>query len=189
MSRPSATQLSDYVKTLLNIETIVYIEKPLLTEKASIIVGNGMMGMDKPSTVYWLDDRLYLNITNQCSNNCWFCFRNYKQGISEFNLKLTHEPEAAEVIAELEPVFLRRRWSEIVFCGFGEPTARLDVLIEVAKWIKGHFSSVSIRVDTNGHGCVLNKGRNVVLELKDAGVCKVCVSLNGYNDETYNENC
>ncbi len=144
---------------------------------------------EKPRTVYWLDNNLYLNITNRCSNNCWFCFRNFKQGVGGFNLKLKEEPTAATVIAELQEALAMRNWSEVVFCGFGEPTERLDLLLEVAQWIKQRYPRILIRLDTNGHGYVLNKGRDVAKELKAAGVSKVSVSLNGHNEETYGENC
>jgi cyclic pyranopterin phosphate synthase len=148
-----------------------------------------MAGDDKPRTVYWLDNSLYLNITNRCSNNCWFCFRNFEQGVGGFNLKLKEEPTAAAVIAELQEALALRNWSEVVFCGFGEPTERLDLLLEVAQWIKAHHPRILIRLDTNGHGYALNKGRDVAKELKAAGVSKVSVSLNGHNEETYGENC
>ncbi len=149
-----------------------------------------MVSDEKPKLVYWLDSSLYLNITNQCSNNCWFCLRNFKQGVGGFNLKLKAEPTTAQVIAELEQALSMRRWSEVVFTGFGEPTERLDVLLEVARWIVQRCgNSLAVRLDTNGHGYVINKGRNVAQELKDAGVGKVSVSLNGHNEETYSENC
>jgi cyclic pyranopterin phosphate synthase len=143
----------------------------------------------KPRIAYWLDNNLYLNITNQCSNNCWFCFRNFKKGVGGFNLKLEREPTTAEVKAELEEAFGLRRWGEVVFCGFGEPTARLDVLLEVARWLRERCGSVPIRVDTNGYGYVLNKGRDVAGQLRDAGVGSVSVSLNGHDEASYAENC
>jgi cyclic pyranopterin phosphate synthase len=149
-----------------------------------------VVGGEKPRIAYWLDSNLYLNITNRCSNNCWFCFRNFKQGVGGFNLKLEREPTTAEVKAELETALALRRWSEVVFCGFGESTARLDVLLEVARWIRERCgSSIAIRVDTNGHGYALNKGRDVAQELRDAGVSNVSVSLNGHDEASYAENC
>ncbi len=148
-----------------------------------------MTNNEKPAIVYWLDNSLYLNITNQCSNHCWFCFRNYKQGIGSFNLKLNHEPQSKEIISEIESAFLMKRWSEVVFCGFGEPTSKLDVLLEVVQWIKMKFPTISVRVDTNGHGYAINRNRDVAKELKEAGVSKVSVSLNGHDEETYSENC
>ena len=148
-----------------------------------------MVHEEKPRIVYWLDNSLYLNITNKCSNRCWFCFRNYKKGVGGFNLKLEKEPTVAEVKAELETALALRRWNEVVFCGFGESTARLDVLLAVASWIRERYSSVPIRLDTNGHGYVLNKGRDVAEELRDAGVNSVSVSLNGHDEASYAENC
>jgi cyclic pyranopterin phosphate synthase len=144
---------------------------------------------EKPRIVYWLDNSLYLNITNRCSNRCWFCIRNYKKGVGGFNLKLEKEPTVAEVKAELETALALRRWNEVVFCGFGESTARLDVLLAVASWIRERYGSVPIRLDTNGHGYVLNKGRDVAEELRDAGVNSVSVSLNGHDEASYAENC
>jgi len=83
-----------------------------------------------------------------------------------------------------------RNWSEIVFCGFGEPTARLDVLLEAARWIRRNFGRpVQIRLDTNGHGYKLNPNRDVIEELKNAGINKLSVSLNAQDKQTYNEVC
>jgi len=145
---------------------------------------------EEPRTVYWLGNNLYLNITNKCSNTCIFCIRNFKRGVGDFVLKLKQEPSAAQVITELGGVIGRKAWKEIVFCGFGEPTAKLDCLVEVARWIRRSYGKpVVIRVNTNGHGYVLNVGRDVVAELKAAGVDKVSVSLNAHNEETYNEIC
>jgi cyclic pyranopterin phosphate synthase len=149
-----------------------------------------MVREDKPRTVYWLEDKLYLNITNKCSNHCIFCIRNFKKGVADFNLKLTEEPTVATIIAELKQALYDRKWKEIVFCGFGEPTARLDCLLGVTRWIRQHYNKyILIRVNTNGHGDVLNQGRNVAKELKTAGVNKVSVSLNASDEETYNEVC
>jgi len=141
-----------------------------------------------PSVVYWLGNSLYLNITNRCSNCCYFCFRKFKNGVQEFNLKLEKEPTSEEVIEELRKVINRKNWSEVVFCGFGEPLERLDLVLEVTGWVKkNHWKAV--RVDTNGQGYLLNKGRDVVRELKEAGVDKVSVSLNAHDRATYNQVC
>jgi TatD family-associated radical SAM protein len=153
-------------------------------------LGKGMVREEKPRTVYWLGDNLYLNMTYRCSNNCVFCIRNFRNGVGGFNLKLSKEPSVANVISELEEVINNRNWNEIVFCGFGEPTERLDCLLEVTRWIRRHYGKpLVVRVNTNGHGYALNAGRDVVAELKAAGVDKVSVSLNAHDEETYNEVC
>lgn len=141
-----------------------------------------------PSVVYWLGNSLYLNVTNRCSNSCYFCFRKFKTGIREFNLKLEKEPTLEEVIEELRKVINRKNCREVVFCGFGEPLERLNLVLKVTRWVKKHYWK-TVRVDTNGQGYLLNKGRDVVRELKEAGVDKVSVSLNAHDKETYNQIC
>ncbi|PVX25237.1 MAG: metallo cofactor biosynthesis protein [Candidatus Bathyarchaeum sp.] len=145
-------------------------------------------GNTNPSIVYWLGNSIYLNITNRCSNSCYFCFRKHKNGIQEFNLKLENEPTAEEVITELQKIINRKNWKEVVFCGFGEPLERLDTVLELTRHIKKQHGK-TVRVDTNGQGYLLNKGVDVIKELKKAGVDKLSVSLNASNKETYNEIC
>ena len=141
-----------------------------------------------PSVVYWLGNSLYLNVTNRCSNSCYFCFRKFKTGIREFNLKMEKEPTLEEVIEELRKIINRKNCREVVFCGFGEPLERLNLVLEVTRWVKKHYWK-TVRVDTNGQGYLLNKGRDVVRELKEAGVDKVSVSLNAHDKATYNQIC
>ena len=79
-------------------------------------------------------------------------------------------------------------WHLLVFCGFGEPLERLELVLEITRWVKKHYWKI-VRVDTNGQGYLLNKGRDVVRELKEAGVDKVIVSLIAQDKETYNQVC
>ncbi|MBS7616366.1 TatD family nuclease-associated radical SAM protein [Candidatus Bathyarchaeota archaeon] len=144
----------------------------------------------KPSVAYWLENTLYLNITNRCHNNCYFCLRNFRDGIGSFNLKLNKEPAISEVLTELQEVLNLKNWREIVFCGFGEPLERLDCVLEVSNWIKrNHGKMTALRIDTNGQGFLLNRGRNVINELKTAGIDKLSVSLNAHDKKTYMEVC
>ena len=134
---------------------------------------------------YPVGDSLYLNLTNRCTNQCPFCIR-YKS--REFNQKyllwLDKEPSAAELIAEIgDP----SKYKQIVFCGYGEPTIRLDVIKEVAEKVKSQKSKVKIRLDTNGHGNLF-WGRNILPELKGL-IDIVSVSLNAHNAETYDQLC
>jgi cyclic pyranopterin phosphate synthase len=147
------------------------------------------MEKEKPSIVYWFGDNLYLNVTDQCSNNCYFCFRNYKSGINGFRLKLTQDPATYEVINNVKDIVHKRRWREIVFCGFGEPLMRLDTVLEVTRWLKQYHVDTTIRVDTNGQAQLLYEDRNVITELKKAGVDKVSVSLNAHNQQIYDQIC
>jgi len=145
---------------------------------------------NKPATVYWLDDKLYLNITNKCSNHCLFCIRNFQAGVGGFILKLPEEPSIDRIIIDLEEVSNTKNWTEVVFCGFGEPTERLDCLLEIARWLRRRYGeSLQIRVNTNGQGQLLNPGRQVAKELKAAGVDKLNISVNAHNESLYNEVC
>jgi TatD family-associated radical SAM protein len=141
-----------------------------------------------PSVVYWFWNNLYLNITNRCSNDCYFCFKKFKDGMQGFNLKLRSELSPNEIIEKLQECINIKNWSEVVFCGFGEPFERLYCVLEVTRWIK-KCSGKIVRIDTNGQGCLLNKGRSIIKELKEAGVDKISVSLNAHEKETYNQIC
>ncbi len=95
--------------------------------------------LKKPSSiVYWFGDSLYLNITNRCSNDCFFCFKKYKDGLGDFNLKLRDDPPTERVVTEIQEIINRKGWKEVVFCGFGEPLERLDCILQVTRWIKTH---------------------------------------------------
>ena len=52
--------------------------------------------------------------------------------------------------------FAPGRQKSIVFCGFGEPTERLDALLEIAKYLKAHYDK-PIRINTNGLGDLIWK--------------------------------
>ncbi|GAB6181016.1 hypothetical protein JCM14036_23350 [Desulfotomaculum defluvii] len=139
--------------------------------------------MDKQFIVsYQIGETLYLNITNRCLNKCAFCIRETPTGIG-YNLWLNKEPTAQEVLAAIkEPTMFK----EIVFCGYGEPLSRLDVVKEVAKSLK-ETGAKSIRVNTNGQA---NRyyGYNVVPELVGL-VDTISISLNAQNAATYTEIC
>ena len=96
---------------------------------------------------YVYGDKIYLNLTNKCSNNCEFCIRRNNDGLLDYYLWLDKEPTADEVIADLEKYELDK-YDEAVFCGFGEPLYAIDVLIETADWLKAH--GVKTRLNTNG---------------------------------------
>ncbi|HEY8443212.1 MAG TPA: TatD family nuclease-associated radical SAM protein [Clostridia bacterium] len=134
--------------------------------------------------VYEYGNKLYINLTNQCSNNCAFCIRNNTDELNGFNLWLDKEPEAQEVIEILEKKDLSQ-YPEIVFCGFGEPTYRLEQLIKIGQYIKSRGAKT--RLDTNGQGNLINN-RDIVPALKGV-IDKVSISLNQYNSKDYDRIC
>ncbi|MFZ5597243.1 MAG: TatD family nuclease-associated radical SAM protein [Bacillota bacterium] len=131
---------------------------------------------------YSLGDRLYLNITNRCTNNCAFCIRKTEKGVG-YNLWLQREPSAEEVIEALGDL---SGFSEVVFCGYGEPLIRIDLVREVAAHIKKKHGKI-IRVNTNGHADLIH-GPGSADRLRGF-VDRINVSLNAHNSEKYVEIC
>ena len=136
--------------------------------------------------VYELHDNLYINLTNKCTSNCEFCVRNQQDGMDgEHVLWLKHEPSADEIMEQLDE-FDVAKYRQIVYCGYGEPTLRLDVLLESAKKIKEKYSKF-IRINTNGHANLYFK-RDVTPDF--AGVIdKVSISLNHSRADEYDKIC
>ena len=140
----------------------------------------------KDTIYYEAHGNLYLNITNKCSANCIFCIRDFSDGVYGYNLRLSHEPTVDEIISELETLDLSK-YKEVVFTGFGEPTIRLNELLEVTRYLNER--NIVVRLDTNGHAELIHPDRNVISELKEAGLSAVSVSLNAESEELYNELC
>ena len=67
---------------------------------------------------------LYINLTNRCDCRCVFCIRDQADS-SLGGLWLQEEPKKEDVLAEILGQDLSQ-YAEIVFCGYGEPTCRLD---------------------------------------------------------------
>ena len=98
------------------------------------------------------------------------------------NLKLDNEPSEQEI---LKAVGDPKSYREVVFCGYGEPTLRLDVIKAVSFELKK--KGVRIRLNTNGHGDLINK-RSIASELKGL-VDSFSVSLNTDTEKAYNDFC
>ena len=100
--------------------------------------------------VYPVGGGLYVNLTNRCPCACTFCIRQNGSGAyGSDSLWLEREPTVAEVNAALDAAGLGR-CEEVVFCGYGEPTERLDALLAVAQWLRAKYPMLPIRVNTNG---------------------------------------
>ena len=163
---------------------------------------------------YLLDGKIYINLTNRCTNSCIFCLRNDKDDVCGKNMWLDSENfTARDVIEQIEEIMsLRgsettvaiatssqvndnaittsgcrppRNDVEITFCGYGEPLLKLDILKEVAGYIKEKHPDIKLRINTNGHANFVYK-RNVCEELKGL-IDTISVSLNGATEEEYNE--
>ena len=99
---------------------------------------------------YQVKNAVYVNITNRCPCNCTFCLRHNGPGVfGSGPLWLEREPTLEETIESLGQ-WDYERFHEVVFCGYGEPTERLDVLLAAAAHLKEQDPTLRIRVNTNG---------------------------------------
>jgi TatD DNase family protein len=123
------------------------------SEARSLVASSMVIGYElHPGT-------LYLNVTNRCSNDCTFCVRR-RAGFSlgGFAMRLEREPAASEVLGDVARLERARGrpFDEVVFCGFGEPTLRLELVSEVGRALRAQGSRV--RLNTNGHAALIAGG-------------------------------
>lgn len=132
--------------------------------------------------LYKVHHNLYVNLTNKCPCACTFCLRQTRDHMENSGvLWLDHEPAVDEVIAEFAK-FDMSQYEEVVFCGFGEPTEALEVLLPVAKYVKETFSK-PVRINTNGLGNLI-WNRDITPEFKGL-IDTVSISLNTPNADEY----
>ena len=124
----------------------------------------------------------YVNSTNRCSCACTFCLRNTKEMLESNSLWLKEEPTVEMIIEEFKKYDLND-FKEVVFCGFGEPLARHDDLMKVAKYLKETRNDLLIRINTNGLSSVTLK-RDITPDFKGL-IDTVSISLNAPDKEEY----
>ena len=134
--------------------------------------------------VYVINNKIYINLTNRCSNKCDFCIRQGRKGMADTTLWIEDEPDAEDVIAQL-PANLDEYDGEVVFCGFGEPTYNLETLDEVASYL--HCVDKTTRINTNGQANLIH-GEDVT-DLIVTGCDVINVSLNECNATKYQAHC
>jgi TatD DNase family protein len=181
-----------YVKHVL--EKLTDLFSPLNfedLERITSLSAHLLFRLDKkspPQIAYPIRNSLYLNITNLCSNSCCFCVRNYTDFVKGHNLRLDHEPSYPEVIGALNHLEKSEgcfEYEEVVFCGYGEPTMRLDLLKQVAQFLKS--KNAKVRLNTNGQGNLIHK-RNIVPELVGL-IDTASISLNVDDSKKYDQLC
>lgn len=131
---------------------------------------------------YQIARGVYINLTNKCSNDCTFCERNRISGVEGYFLWLQNEPTASEIIDSLTG-YDTSVFDEVIFCGFGEPTYKWEVIKEVANF--AHKIGKSTRLNTNGQGNLIN-GYDITEQIAKY-IDKVNVSLNNGNAKRYDE--
>ncbi len=131
---------------------------------------------------YRIRNSLYLNITNRCSNRCTFCAKFDDFTVKGHNLLLEGEPTFEEVMAAVgQPEGI----DEVVFCGYGEPLLRLELVKQVAGALKAR--GYQIRINTDGQANLAH-GRDILPELAGL-VDSISVSLNASDSATYSRLC
>ena len=129
--------------------------------------------------------KLYLNATNRCTNRCSFCVRYRVNGLGGALLWGDSEPDFDMLRTAILHEGALEEFQEFVWCGYGEPTFRLDLIREAAPWLRSR--GATIRLNTNGHAWVIH-GRDVLPELSKA-VDAVSISLNAPNLPRYVDLC
>jgi len=134
--------------------------------------------------LYEVHKGLYVNMTNKCPCACTFCLRQTRDEMNgSGSLWLEREPSVEEVKAEFAK-FDMTKYEEVVFCGFGEPTERLDDVMEVARFVKNTLGKKT-RINTNGLSDLIHN-RNTAPDFEGA-IDVVSISLNTPNKERYLE--
>lgn len=134
--------------------------------------------------LYEVYDNLYVNLTNKCPCACTFCLRQTRDEMNHSgSLWLEREPGVEEVKAEFDK-FDMQKYKEVVFCGFGEPTERLEDLLEIAAFVKEKFNK-PIRINTNGLSDLI--WQKDTAPMYKGLVDTVSISLNTPNKEQYYE--
>lgn len=134
--------------------------------------------------LYEVYDNLYVNMTNKCPCACTFCLRQTRDEMNHSgSLWLEREPDVEEVKAEFSK-FDMEKYKEVVFCGFGEPTERLEDLLKVAAYVKEQFGK-AIRVNTNGLSDLIWQKNTA--PMYEGLVDTISISLNTPNRERYYE--
>jgi TatD DNase family protein len=136
----------------------------------------------KLTFVYPLGKSLYINVTNRCNADCVFCARKGEAMLDGYPLRMkkSEEPPAQEYINRIGAPL---QYEEIVFCGYGEPTIRWDLVKTVAGFVKENGGKT--RINTNGHGNLINK-RDITPEMHGL-IDTVSISLNSTDRKQYAE--
>ena len=133
--------------------------------------------------LYPVGQHLYVNLTNQCPCACTFCIRQNGDGAyGSDSLWLEHTPDFDEIRAAFAKWDLAD-FTELVFCGYGEPTEALEMLCAAAAYAKTRPGCPPIRLNTNGLSDLIH-GKKTAHLLKGL-IDTVSVSLNAGTEAEY----
>lgn len=129
-------------------------------------------------------ETVYVNLTNACTNSCVFCLREQKDDVCGAQMWHDDKFTLEDVIEQFNSFCTPK---QVVFCGYGEPFLKKDMMKSFAQYLRKNYPDIKIRVNTNGHANAVYK-YNVAEEFKDL-LDEASISLNSDNAEQYNEIC
>lgn len=133
--------------------------------------------------LYPVGEHLYVNLTNKCPCACTFCIRQNGDGAyGSDSLWLQHDPTLAEVKKAFEAWNLAD-FTELVFCGYGEPTEALEMLLLTAQYAKTLPGCPLVRLNTNGLSDLIHGKKTAYL--LEGLVDTVSISLNAGTKQEY----
>ena len=135
--------------------------------------------------IYMFEGTPYFNLTNKCPCRCTFCIRDVLETMGEAD-DMWHrtQPSFEEVKAAIDE-FDFSQFETTVFCGYGEPTNELELLLETASYLKKIYPDLNLRLNTNGLSDLINR-RETAKEICE-NIDAVSISLNATNSEKYDE--
>lgn len=190
--RPQNSKRNEPARVVRVAERLAELRGISLTDISRITTRNARLLFSLPlqstgederrKIAYVIRNALYLNLTNDCNNSCTFCARNHSYVVKGHDIRLARDPSLQEILEAMGDV---SAYDEVVFCGFGEPTLRLDLLCQVARAVKAQGQKV--RLNTNGLAN-LEHERDIVPDLIGL-VDAVSVSLNTADGCQYHRLC
>jgi len=143
--------------------------------------------MSESNLTYWRGTSFYINPTSRCTNNCLFCVRNFSDGVFGFNLQLDDDPTPEDLCSEIEKTW-SDQFDDVAIVGFGEPTINIEGTLAAIKKIKS-LTSIEVRMNTNGQALLIHPERDIHIELAEAGLDRIQISLNAPDPDTYLRLC
>ena len=140
--------------------------------------------------VYTIDNSdcpktVYINLTNACTNSCVFCLRKQKDDVCGKEMWHDDNYTVQDVINQFDKY--KNSAEEVVFCGYGEPFLKKDMMKSFCEYLRANFPKIKIRVNTNGHANAIYK-TNVAKEFEGL-IDSVSISLNASTEKEYDEIC
>lgn len=190
--QPMRGQRNEPAYVRLVAERIANIKDLSVNDVARVTTRNSVVFFDLPVDLpsskfaYTIRNSIYLNVTGSCTNACVFCNRSKDPVVKGHNLRLQRDPTPDEMLDAIDNEGWQDR-SEVVFCGYGEPTIRLPEILQVASRVKELNPSKEIRLNTNGLANLYHR-KNIVPELTYA-IDTVSISLNAQDAVTFDRLC